>query len=151
MYHIRKAKVSELEIIAQFQIAMAKETESLDLDIDTLRLGIESIFKNPEKGCYFFAVKDDNIAGSLMITYEWSDWRNREIWWIQSVFVDKKFRQKGVYTALYNHILQLIEKDPNVGGVRLYVDNRNSRAQKVYTNLGMDGGHYSVFEQMKTI
>jgi ribosomal protein S18 acetylase RimI-like enzyme len=84
-----------------------------------------------------------------MITYEWSDWRNRNIWWIQSVYVKPEARRKGVYAAMYAHIKNLVQADPSIGGIRLYVDKTNTPAQHTYSKLGMNGDHYQVFEWMK--
>ena len=89
------------------------------------------------------------VVASLLITPEWSDWRNKTILWIQSVYVVPSYREKGVFKAVYNHILNLVSKDPAIGGIRLYVDKTNQRAQQVYARMGMNGEHYQVFEWMK--
>jgi GNAT superfamily N-acetyltransferase len=95
------------------------------------------------------AEQDGQILGSLLITHEWSDWRNGTVWWIQSVYVVPEARRKGIYAGLYAHVKELAQADPKVRGIRLYVDRRNTRAQTVYTRLGMNGEHYQVFEWMK--
>ncbi len=151
MIQIRKAKVEEVNLIVDFQQKMAWETEKLKLDENELTAGVRAVFHDSAKGCYFVALEDNIIIGSLMITYEWSDWRNRTVYWIQSVYVLPEHRQKGVYKALYAHILSLMNEDEKVGGVRLYVDKSNRIAQTVYTKMGMNGDHYQLFERMKGI
>ena len=140
-----------MNLIVDFQQKMAWETEKLKLDENELTAGVRAVFHDSAKGCYFVALEDNIIIGSLMITYEWSDWRNRTVYWIQSVYVLPEHRQKGVYKALYAHILSLMNEDEKVGGVRLYVDKSNRIAQTVYTKMGMNGDHYQLFERMKGI
>ena len=145
----RRASVDDLETIARFQEVMALDTEELALDPATLRRGIAALFANPSLGHYWVAEADGAVIGSLMITFEWSDWRNRMVWWVQSVWVEEAWRKKGVYSALYGTVRALAEEDPGVGGIRLYVDRRNTRAQEVYRRMGMNGDHYLTFEWMK--
>jgi GNAT superfamily N-acetyltransferase len=141
--------VSDAPAIIEFQLAMARETEELELDREILTRGVHALFSDPSLGRYFVAERDGEVAGSLMITYEWSDWRNGMVWWIQSVYVPPTHRRRGIYAGLYAHVRELVDTEPNVRGIRLYVDRRNVSAQEVYTRLGMDGGHYQVFEWMK--
>ena len=145
----REARHGDARVIIDFQIAMARETEELDLDRDVLTRGVEAVFADPNRGRYFVAEIDGRIVGSLMITYEWSDWRNGVVWWIQSVYVLPELRGQGVYAGLYKHVQSLIGGDASIKGIRLYVDRRNVPAQRVYTRLGMNGEHYQVFEWMK--
>ncbi|PKP52070.1 MAG: GNAT family N-acetyltransferase [Bacteroidetes bacterium HGW-Bacteroidetes-1] len=149
MTKIRKAKPEEWSVIVDFQQLMAMETENIQLDAKILSAGVKALFEHPERGCYFVAENDKDIVGSLLITYEWSDWRNKTIFWIQSVYVKQTSRRKGVYRQLYEHIRQMAENDPTIGGIRLYVDKTNIPAQSTYTNLGMNGEHYQLFEWMK--
>lgn len=149
MIIIRKSKPEEWPLIVGFQLLMAEETEGIQLDKNELTKGVLSVFEQPEKGCYFFATLNNTVVGMLMITYEWSDWRNKTIFWIQSVYIDRAYRRKGVYSKLYQHIRQLAAHDPQVGGIRLYVDKTNLLAKATYTQLGMNGQHYQVFEWMK--
>ena len=125
------------------------QTESLELDPEICTSGVKALFNSREKGQYFVAEENDEIIGSLMITYEWSDWRCGTVWWIQSVFVKPAVRGKGVYKGLYNFIKQQVESDKNIRGIRLYVDSSNLKAKVVYTKLDMNGQHYQVFEWMK--
>lgn len=146
----RAAEPRDIPSIVEFQLAMARETEELDLDRDILTRGVEALFRDPSLGRYFIAGLDGRAAASLLITYEWSDWRNGMVWWIQSVFVAPSARKRGIYAGLYDHVKKLADVEPNVRGIRLYVDRRNTSAQEVYRKLGMDGEHYQVFEWMKT-
>ena len=154
----RPAQIEDAGTIAEFQIAMALETEDLHLDRDTCHKGVRAVFTaaaNPAHnapaahGEYFVAEKDGQVIGSLLITYEWSDWRNGLVWWIQSVYVVPAERGRGVFAGLYGYLRERVEADPQLRGIRLYADRRNTRAHEVYARLGMDGSHYQVFEWMK--
>ena len=146
---IREARREDSAAIIEFQLAMAQETEDVALDRDVLTRGVAALFDTPSLGRYYVAEADGRVIASLMITYEWSDWRNGMVWWIQSVYTVPEFRRRGIYAALYAHIRSHVEPDPNIRGIRLYVDNRNTAAQEVYKRLGMEGEHYRVFEWMK--
>jgi GNAT superfamily N-acetyltransferase len=146
--HYREAVPADASAIIEFQLAMARETEELELDRDILTRGVEALFADPNLGRYYVAEEDGRVAGSLMITFEWSDWRNGMVWWIQSVYVTPDFRRRGVYAGLYAHVKSMVEQLA-VRGIRLYVDKRNKPAQEVYTRLGMNGEHYLVYEWMK--
>jgi len=126
---------------------MARETEEVELDLETVTGGVLAIFDDPSRGRYCVADADGRVVASLLITYEWSDWRNGVVWWIQSVYVRPEYRGRGIYAGLYAHVQQ--SADRSVKGIRLYVDRRNTRAQEVYRRLGMNGEHYLVFEWMK--
>ena len=143
---IRRARSDEFKILAEFQQTMAKETEGKTLDANLLIQGINAVFKCPSKGFYIVAEIQEKVVGSLLITYEWSDWRNSNIWWIQSVFVSSESRRQGVYRALYSHIYQQASTDDTIGGIRLYVDQDNNIAQQTYSNLGMTKSHYQMYE-----
>jgi GNAT superfamily N-acetyltransferase len=145
----RDANHNDELTIVEFQVAMARETEDLDLDRAICTRGVGAVFTDPSLGRYFVAQSDGEVIASLMITYEWSDWRNGVVWWIQSVYVRPEFRKQGVYTGLYEYVRQLAESHDMIRGIRLYVDRRNTAAQQVYTRLGMNGDHYQVFEWMK--
>jgi predicted GNAT family acetyltransferase len=146
---VRAATGDDARTIVAFQLAMARETEELALDEDVLTRGVAAVFDDPSKGRYFVVESEGEVVASLMITYEWSDWRNGMVWWIQSVYVVPEHRKRGLYAALYRHVQSLIADDPSVRGIRLYVDERNVPAQQVYARLGMNGEHYRVFEWMK--
>lgn len=146
----RDATSADAPTIVDFQIAMARETEDVALDRETCTKGVAAVFENASLGRYFVAEEAGGVVASLLITYEWSDWRNGNVWWIQSVYVASNARGRGVYAGLYRHVQQLVEVDASLRGIRLYVDERNQPAQEVYAKLGMNGEHYRVFEWMKT-
>lgn len=149
MITIRNANSRDQETIANFQLDMALETENMQLDKPTVMKGVEAVLMDKSKGQYFVAEIDGKAVGSLLTTYEWSDWRNGTTLWIQSVFVNKNNRGKGIYKALYNRVKQMVETDSSYTGIRLYVYRDNSQAKTVYSNLGMKGGGYEIFEWMK--
>ncbi len=125
---------------------MAQETENKTLDKSTISHGVEEVLHNPNLGWYYLAEIDRHNAGQLMITREWSDWRNGYFWWIQSVFVHKTHREKGVYNSLHKHVVARAKK-MGVVGLRLYVDSKNKSAQKVYERLGVKNSHYLFYEK----
>jgi len=147
---VRKANKEDLEFVVQCQMNMAMETEGLELDKEILQKGVQSILEDSNKGEYFIEFSEEGNRGMLLITKEWSDWRNAWVWWIQSVYVMVNFRKKKVYTNLYQYIKDLAIDNEEVRGIRLYVDKTNSKAQKVYSRLGMNGEHYATFEWMKS-
>jgi ribosomal protein S18 acetylase RimI-like enzyme len=146
---IRPALPADAPAIADFQLRMARETEDLELERDTVNRGVEAIFADPAKGTYWIAERGGRIVGCLLTTYEWSDWRNGTVLWIQSLYVPPEERGRGVYRALYEHLKRRVELDPSLKGIRLYVDRRNDLAQQVYARLGMTREHYDLFEWMK--
>ena len=132
---------------------MARETESLELSPATLASGVRALFDNPQFGFYVMAEARGagdavECAGSLMITYEWSDWRDGLFWWVQSVYVRAEHRRRGVYTVLYEFVKRLAAADPRVRGFRLYVERENAAAQKTYERLGMSASHYVMYEEV---
>ncbi len=149
MINVREARLEDAGHIIDFQIRMARETEEIELDRATCTRGVYSIFEDPGLGRYFVAEMDNMVVGSLMITSEWSDWRNGTVWWIQSVYVVPDARGGGVYRSLYEYIKHLVATSESIRGIRLYVDTRNTAAQAVYRKLGMSGEHYRVFEWMR--
>jgi GNAT superfamily N-acetyltransferase len=149
MIEIQRAAISDIERIAGFQVAMALETENLGLDPATVLRGVQAVFDDPSKGFYVVARADGETIGSLMITYEWSDWRARTVWWIQSLYVIEKWRRQGIFRQMYDWLMAIILDDSAIGGIRLYVDLTNTKAQKVYDSIGMDGNHYRFYEFMK--
>jgi len=149
MITVREARTQEYAVIAGFQMAMAAETEALQLDRDVVEQGVREVFRRPALGRYFVADDGGHVVASLLITYEWSDWRAATVWWIQSVYVLPEERRKGVFSAMYRHIRELVMADDTVSGIRLYVDKSNERARAVYRRLQMDGEHYALYEWMK--
>ena len=144
---IRAARESDADVIAQYNIGIAKETESLGLDPATVGRGVRAVLADRAKGTYFVAEVDGRVVGQLMITHEWSDWRDGDIWWVQSVYVHPEHRKLGAFKALYRHAEQQA-KAAGAVGIRLYVDAHNVTAQQAYTRLGMQLGNYRVMEVM---
>jgi GNAT superfamily N-acetyltransferase len=144
---VRPAQAGDLEALVAGNAALAEETEHLRLDIDTLRQGILALLESRAAGQYWVAELEGRVVGQLLVTFEWSDWRNRMVWWIQSVYVVPDARQRGVLRTLYE-TAQREARAAGAGGLRLYVDTTNTRAQAVYAALGMTGDHYRVFEEM---
>lgn len=137
-------------MIANFNQAMAWETEKKELIPEVILAGVTSLLKNPSRGFYIVAETDAKVVACLMITTEWSDWRNGLFWWVQSVFVLPDYRRRGVYRNMYQFIKDLANREPNVCGFRLYVEKDNVRAQSTYAALGMSQSPYSLFEELKS-
>jgi GNAT superfamily N-acetyltransferase len=146
--NIRTAKLSDAEIVADFNLRLAWESEQLKLAPETVQKGVEALLKDSAKGVYYVAEETGvGIVGQTLITYEWSDWRNGNIWWIQSVYVSDDFRGKGVFKALFEHVERLARRSGEVCSLRLYVEKENSRAHRAYSKLGMEETHYRIFEK----
>ena len=148
MLKIRKAVPEDMPVISEFQLKMAWETECFALHPETVMNGVKAVFDKPSRGQYWVATDSDEVIASLLITYEWSDWRNTDVWWLQSIYVIPEFRRKGVFRKIYSHIKAEAEKQ-NVAGLRLYVETNNAVAQKTYEALGMKSEHYRLFEWLK--
>lgn len=145
---IRPGRPDDWQRLAEFNTRLALETEGKQLDPMTIGNGVKTILNDDRHGRYFVAVVDSEIVGQMMHTREWSDWRNGEIWWLQSVYVHQEFRRIGVFRKLYRHIEQIAEATPDVVGIRLYVERHNSKALDAYRALGMDDAGYAVMERM---
>ena len=143
---IRQGTTSDINRIAEFQQALAQESEGKTLDDDVLLKGIQKIFQDEGRGFYLMAESGDQVVGGLMITYEWSDWRNANFWWIQSVYVDDQWRRQGVYRALYDYVYDIAQSGDDICGIRLYVERNNPVAQQTYNSLGMSQSHYHLYE-----
>lgn len=147
---IRPGLLFDIDVIADFQVKMAFETENgLKLDPPTVNKGVSAVMDDPSKGKYWLAEVDGNVVGCLLTVPEWSDWRNGTVLWIHSVYVMPEFRKNGVYKALYAHLKDMVQTSNEYRGLRLYVDKTNMRAQEVYEKLGMNGEHYHLYEWMK--
>ncbi len=146
--NIRQGILDDLEVVAQFNVALASESENLHLEPARVRAGVEALLRDPAKGTYFVAVSGGEVVGQLLITHEWSDWRNGDIWWLQSVYVRPDFRRRGVFKALFEFVHAKAADAPDVCGLRLYMENSNSRAREAYCRLGMIETHYHVFERL---
>ena len=148
---IRPATRDDADAIVEFNRAMALETENRRLDLATLRAGTLAFLESSGYGFYIIAElqedKGRKPVGQLMMTYEWSDWRNGVFWWIQSLYVAPERRGRGVFRAMYDHILAKAKTDPKVCGIRLYVERENRSAQTVYQRVGLVPSVYTVYEQ----
>lgn len=152
---IRDAAPADSDLIAQWMIAMAWETEHKRLDPPTVHAGVAAGLADPAKARYFVAMREAETAGretiavpagTMMLTREWSDWRNGEWWWIQSVYVAEEHRRQGVYDALHRHVAALAQASAGVIGLRLYVERENIAAQNTYRSQGMDETGYGIYE-----
>lgn len=146
---IRQANEKDAASIVEFQLSMAMETEQLKLDEPTVILGVAAVFTDPSKGIYYVAETAGMVVGSLLTTFEWSDWRNGTVLWIQSVYVRPEFRKRSVFSRLYKHIQEKVATDVHLRGIRLYADKSNTSAHGVYEHLGMTAEHYQMYEWMK--
>ncbi|GFZ90117.1 GNAT family N-acetyltransferase [Dyella caseinilytica] len=144
---IRLAERADVAAVAEWNAAMAWETEHKRLDPDVLTRGVSAVFDEPRRGFYLVAEHEGRAAGCLLVTYEWSDWRNGDLWWIQSVYVTPDARRSGVFRAMYADVTQRAKANGAVG-LRLYVETENARAQRTYHELGMEQCHYFMYEQM---
>lgn len=146
---IRPGLLFDINVIADYQIRMAWETEKMKLDPPTVEKGVSAVFDDPSKGKYWLAEANGEVVGCLLTVPEWSDWRNGTVLWIHSVYVKPEFRKEGIYRKLYSHLRDLVQNSKDLRGLRLYVDKTNQLAQKVYQSLGMTDEHYHLFEWMK--
>ncbi|OWK45049.1 GNAT family N-acetyltransferase [Fimbriiglobus ruber] len=140
---IRRATPADVDVVARFNAALAWESEHKRLDEETLRLGVRAVLADAHKGFYTLAERDGgDVVGQVLVTYEWSDWRNGWYWWIQSVYVHANGRRGGVFRALFDHLKAAATADPTVIGLRLYVDRDNAAAQATYRAIGMEEEPY---------
>ena len=146
---IRLAEKSDVDALVEFNIAMALETEGKTLGSEVLGPGVAAVFGDENKG--FYVVADDNgsIVGGLLVTFEWSDWRDKWFWWIQSVYIRPAYRGRSLYRELYEFVKRLADERGDVAGFRLYVEHDNVHAQQVYERVGMQRSHYKMFEEEK--
>jgi ribosomal protein S18 acetylase RimI-like enzyme len=145
---IRTALREDVSTLVAFNLQIASETEDKQLEPEVLTSGVDAILGNPEHGFYLVAEVGGIVVGSLMVTTEWSDWRNGSFWWIQSVYVQPKFRQLGVFRALYKEARDRAVNSAGVCGCRLYVERDNTTAQAVYARRGLIETNYKVFEDL---
>ena len=145
--NIRPAERRDIAAVAEWNVAMAWETEQKRLDSQVLLRGVTAVLDEPRRGFYLIAERDGEAVGCLLVTYEWSDWRNGDFWWIQSVYVIPAARRDGVFRAMYSDVAQRA-KQAGAVGLRLYVETENARAQRTYRDLGMEQCHYFMYEQL---
>jgi len=148
--NVRLARPEDAATIASFSAAMALETEGRRLDLDRLYDGTIALLKSPDRGFFMVAeleqADDRQLLGQLMITYEWSDWRNGAFWWVQSVYVDPRWRRQGLFRRMHQAVVQEARARTDVCGVRLYVDKDNTIAHTTYERLGLIRSAYQVYE-----
>ena len=149
MINVRFAVPEDAGDIVEFQLKMAQETENLALNPDTVLKGVVAVFENSSLGKYFVSESDGEVVASMMLTPEWSDWRNSTFLWIQSVYVIPEFRKNGIFRRMYEFVKEMVENSSEYAGLRLYVEVSNKNAQNVYSKLGMTGEHYRMFEWEK--
>ncbi len=149
---IRPATLEDVDVLTNFSAAMALETEQRTLELMRLQLGTRAVIEQPERGQFYVADLHEAaraarvIVGQLLITYEWSDWRNAQFWWIQSVYVSPAWRRQGVYRAMHHAIVDLARSRADVCGVRLYVEGDNRVARQVYERVGLSPSAYRIYE-----
>ena len=145
--HVRPATIADAGVVCEFNSKLALESEGKTLDAALLRLGVHKALADGNKGRYFLAEDGGHIVGQLGVTYEWSDWRNGWFWWIQSVYVRPEARRRGVFRSLFQHVHQAARDDPDVIGIRLYVERDNHAAHGTYQALGLEWTTYQVMER----
>jgi ribosomal protein S18 acetylase RimI-like enzyme len=147
--NLRLANARDVAALVEFNRAMARETEALELLPEVLTAGVENLLRQTQFGFYVIAESGTEAVGSLMVTYEWSDWRDGLFWWIQSVYIKPEFRRRGLYRRLYEFVKARAAREPNVRGFRLYVEKQNTPAQQTYERLGMSETHYLMYEELR--
>ncbi len=146
---IRLADPSDLDLLVHYQKTMAWETEELELSEDILQKGIQRLFDEPHKGLYWVFVYEGKNIGCVLTLTEWSDWRNGDVLWIHSLFVEAEFRGKGVFKKVYAYFQEKVRREDGLRGIRLYVEKENHRAQKAYQAVGMTKEHYEMYEWLE--
>lgn len=144
---VRIASAADSDAFVRFNRAMALETENKKLDAEIVTTGVREVFEDPARGFYVLAQCANDIVAALMVTYEWSDWRNANFWWIQSVYVTPEFRRRGLYRKLYDFVRERARSEGSVCGFRLYVEKNNVAAQRAYESLGMSASDYLMYEE----
>ncbi|HLW63758.1 MAG TPA: GNAT family N-acetyltransferase [Gemmataceae bacterium] len=146
-FRVREARISDAETIVEFNRRLAEESEDVKLDVAILGPGVSAVLADSSKGRYYVAEENGEVIGQLMITYEWSDWRNGWIWWLQSVYVSADARGKGVFRAILEYTLKQAESENNVVLMRLYVEKENHAAQATYQRLGFEEMHFHLYQR----
>lgn len=146
---VRKATLNDLKYLVEFNMNSAIETENTELSPSVVEQGIKKVLDGEVQGKYFVCEIDGKVVGQMMILFEWSDWRNGEFIWIQSVYVHKDYRKQGVFKALYENVKSILDSDSKYVGLRLYVEKNNNRAKKAYESIGMYENQYDMYESMK--
>ncbi len=145
---IRAARPEDVAVLVEFNLRMAQETEGRQLVPDVLAAGVRAVVDDPRLGFYLVAEVGGVVAGALMVTTEWSDWRNGTFWWVQSVYVAPDFRRRGLFKALYGEVRERARNTPRICGCRLYVHQDNAAALATYGRLGLQATHYKLLEEV---
>lgn len=143
---VREATLADVDELVTGNVRMARETEDKKLDADTLRRGIAAVIQDPSKGRIWVADVNGEVVGQLGLTWEWSDWRAGVMWWIQSVYVDGRYRRQGIFSAMFSHVEALARSTEDCCGLRLYVERENTRAQETYKAHNMRDAGYTIME-----
>ena len=144
---VRTARPDDWPTIVEFNCRLAEESEGKRLQPEKIEPGVKAVLADARKGRYFVACEKERLVGQLMHTREWSDWRNGDIWWLQSVYVHPAYRRRGVFRRLFEHLHREAARDPGVVGLRLYVESNNTAAQRTYQSLGLMEAGYFVMER----
>lgn len=146
---IRNAALEDAAAIARLNVLLAKESENVELDFRTVHKGVRTLLLDQRRGFYLVALENGAIVGQVMVTFEWSDWHDRNVWWLQSVYVEKPWRRKGVFKELFEELWVRATKE-GVAKLRLYAHNANRKAVEVYKHLGMDRAPYGMYQMELT-
>ena len=144
---VRRAAADDAAALVEFNCRLAAETEGKALDPAVVSAGVAASLADPHKGAYFVAEEGGMAAGCMLLTFEWSDWRNGWLWWIQSVYVRPEYRRRGIFRALYGHVHGLAKADRSVIGLRLYMEQNNRAAEATYRAVGMEPAGYVVMQR----
>ena len=144
---VRPASSMDLDVLVEFNAALARETEDRQLDLERLRAGVKAQLTDAARGHYYLLEVDGEVLGGLAVTREWSDWRHGWFWWIQSVYVRSSARRRGVYRALHASVREAALAAGDVCGLRLYVERENGAAQHTYAAVGMQEAVYALWEE----
>lgn len=148
--NIAHASIEDIQLIAEWQVAMALESESVRLDVATVLKGVARVFDDPRIGYYLLAYEGKKPVGCCLVLREWSDWRNGDVLWIHSVYTLPEYRRQGVFSAIYKFLEREVRHSQDLRGIRLYVDKKNIPARLTYESLGMNRDHYELYEWMRS-
>jgi ribosomal protein S18 acetylase RimI-like enzyme len=149
-FPVRVARAEDLAQLCAFQVAMAWESEGMTLDPGTMQRGVQHVLQGSEPGLYYVITDNDLVVGCALVQYEWSDWRAKRVLWLHSVYVRPEYRRKGCFRTLYGYLQDEVRRNPELAGIRLYVDKKNTQAEDCYRGLGMTDEHYKLFEWLKS-
>ncbi len=146
---VRTADAADCDLIVEFQLTMAIESENLALDRETVTRGVARVLSDPAIGEYLITEENSTPTGCVLLQREWSDWRAKWVYWIHSLYVVPSSRRQGTFKKLYELLKNRAENDFDCSGLRLYVDRGNLTAQRAYEKVGMTQDHYVLYEWLK--